>query len=396
MYTIPESVILNNKNIKIETSNGFENFYGINKIKKYFYIHIIFDNGKELKCSPKHPLFNKKNNIVKAFEVSLGDEIKSKFGFTKVIYHEIVNEPIELYDIVNSGKNNSYYSNDILSHNCDFIGSTNTLISSDKLKQLAHINPIYKEEGLNVYQHPQKDHLYNMCVDVSRGQGLDNSAFIVVDITEFPYRVIAKYSNSNISPLLFPTIINHVGIRYNEASILVETNDVGHQVSDTLQYDLEYPNLLTTVLKSKRPQATSGFSKNIIFGLKTTSATKNIGCGTLKSLIEENKLIIEDFDIIRELSSFCATTNTFEGDNCTDDLVMCLVLFGWLVNQRYFKEFINSDVGKKIYEEHIKHIEEELIPFGFFSDGIDDRKFIDSDGQIWEIAEEQLTPFQVG
>lgn len=269
---------------------------------------------------------------------------------------------------------------------CEFLGSSSTLISTERLKQLSFIKPLVNKDGLAVYAYPEVGHIYNICVDVSRGVGLDNSAFVVTDITTMPYKMVARYMSNDISPLLFPTIISHIGTRYNNASVLVEINDVGQQVSDILQFEIEYDNLLTTRIKSKRQVVSGGFSKNIQYGLRMTNVTKNIGCGTLKSLIENNKLIIEDEETIKELYSFIASNVSFAAEaGKHDDIVMAYVSFGWLVNQRYFKETTDRDIRTQIYGTEIKSIDEEdqyPLPIYDTSD-LNNEQFIDSEGTVW-------------
>lgn len=260
-------------------------------------------------------------------------------------------------------------------HECHFVGSSNTLISGQKLRTLSYITPIDKtENGLDIYELPKEDHVYNMCVDVSEGLGLDASAFTVIDITDFPYKLVAKYKNNKISPLLFPSTIERIANQYNYASILIEINSIGGQVSNILYYDLEYENMLMTVTKTKKMmEISSGFAKNIQRGIKTTLQSKQIGCSTLKTLIEEDKLIIEDFEIISELSSFIVTGKTFEADvGHTDDLVMCLVHFSWLVNQRYFKENINNNINQRLADEKEIMLNSDLLPFYLHSQPVID------------------------
>tara|TARA_Y100000034_G_scaffold135478_1_gene207558 strand:+ start:89 stop:1735 length:1647 start_codon:yes stop_codon:yes gene_type:complete len=252
---------------------------------------------------------------------------------------------------------------------CDFVGSQNTLIESHKLRSLNWNKPIERNaDGLWVYEEPKPEHSYFMTVDTSRGLGKDYSAFIVVDTTDMPYKIVAKYRNNTVSPMVFPTVIRAVGMKYNDANILVEINDIGGQVADVLHQDLEYENILMTTYKGRAGQSISaGFGRgNAQLGVRTTVPVKKLGCSILKSLIEEDKLIIEDVDIVNELITFVAKGKSFEADDGhTDDLVMSLVLFAWLTRQQYFKSLTDSDVRTQIYEEKIREIEDDLLPFGF-------------------------------
>ena len=255
---------------------------------------------------------------------------------------------------------------------CDFIGSQHTLISSYKLKSLAWIEPIFRhKEGLTIYEEPIEDHIYVCCVDTARGQGKDYSALSIVDITQSPYKVVAKYRNNIISPMVYPTVIKRVCEQYNEAYCLIEINDIGSQVADVLYVDLEYPNVLQVTAKGRKGQTISGgFGKSgSQLGVKTTAYVKKLGCSVLKSLIEEDRIIIEDMDIINELVTFVAKKQSFEADDGhNDDLVMTLVLFSWLTRQEYFKNITDEDIRTTIYEEKIAELEEEMSPFGFIVD----------------------------
>ena len=270
---------------------------------------------------------------------------------------------------------------------CEFLGSINTLINPSVLKSLIYENPIQRNAGLDVYEEPIEDHNYLLTVDVARGLGNDYSAFIVVDITEFPYKIVAKYRNNQIKPMLFPSIIADVGKGYNNAWLLVEVNDIGDQVASILHYDLEYENILMSSMRGRNGQVVGqGFSgSKTQLGVRTTSAVKKLGCSNLKTLIEDYKLLTLDYEIISELTTFAQKHNSFEAEEgCNDDLAMCLVLFAWLVAQDYFKEMTENDVRKRIYEEQKNQIEQDMAPFGFISDGFDnDSTFVDKSGDRW-------------
>jgi len=272
---------------------------------------------------------------------------------------------------------------------CEFLGSVNTLINASKLKTLVYEDPIQRNAGFDVYQTPIEDHNYLITVDVARGLGNDYSAFLVFDITEFPYKVVAKYRNNEIKPMLFPSIINDVGKAYNKAFLLIEVNDIGDQVASILNYDLEYDNLLMCSMRGRNGQVVgSGFSgKKSQLGVRTTQSVKKLGCSNLKTLLEDDKILFWDYEIISELTTFAQKHNSFEAEEgCNDDLAMCLVLFAWLVAQDYFKEMTDNDVRKRIYEEQKNQIEQDMAPFGFISDGFDDGEFVDKDGDRWTKA----------
>ena len=274
---------------------------------------------------------------------------------------------------------------------CEFLGSVNTLINPSKLRNLVYEDPIKRNAGLDIYENPIKEHNYIMTVDVARGLGNDYSAFIVFDTTEFPYKAIAKYRNNEIKPMLFPNIILDVAKAYNQAYLMIEVNDIGDQVASILQYDLEYQNILMASMRGRNGQIVGqGFSgKKTQLGVRMTAAVKKLGCSNLKTLLEDDKLLTVDYDIISELTTFSQKHNSFEAEEgCNDDLAMCLVIFSWLVQQEYFKEMTDQDVRKRLYEDQRDQIEQDMAPFGFISDGLDDGgSFVDNNGDRWHTDE---------
>ena len=274
---------------------------------------------------------------------------------------------------------------------CEFLGSVDTLIAPSKLRTLVYDNPIVKNAGLDVYEHPQDKHDYAITVDVARGVGGDYSAFIVADITQFPHKIVAKYRDNEIKPMLFPSVIYELAKSYNEAFILCEVNDVGDQVASILQYDLEYQNLLMCSMRGRAGQVVGqGFSgTKTQLGVKMSKTVKKVGSLNLKTMIEESKLIFCDYDIISELTTFIQKHNSFEAEEgCNDDLAMCLVIYAWLVAQDYFKELTDQDVRKRLYEEQKNQIEQDMAPFGFMQDGLnDEQSFVDVDGDRWNLDE---------
>jgi len=276
---------------------------------------------------------------------------------------------------------------------CEFLGSVDTLISVVKLRNLVFEDPIQTNgKGLLIYENPIKEHDYIMTVDTARGIDGDYSCFIVFDITTFPHRTVARYSNNEVKPMLFPNIIMDVARAYNEAYVLVEINDIGEQVASILNYDLEYENLLMCAMRGRNGQQVgSGFSgSRTQMGVRMTAAVKKLGCSNLKTLMEDDKIETHDYDIIAELTTFVQKKQSWEAeDGCHDDLAMCLVIFAWLVAQDYFKEMTDTDVRKRIYEEQKNQIEQDMAPFGFILDGVDDEaEFVDEEGDRWAKVDE--------
>jgi len=281
---------------------------------------------------------------------------------------------------------NTSYDQFKVEFECEFIGSVDTLISPTALRAMDYELPIKSNDHLDIFAEPKEDHNYVITVDVARGVGKDYSAFVVFDVTKFPYTIVAKYRDNEIKPIVFPSIIQRVCMMYNRAWTLIEVNDIGDQVASILNYDLEYPNVLMCAMRGRAGQQLgSGFSgTKTQLGVKMSTATKKLGCSNLKALIEEKKLTFTDYDIVQELTTFISRNNTFAAeDGCNDDLAMCLVIFAWVVAQDYFREMTDNDVRKEIYNEKENQIEQDMAPFGFVSDGTDSTSFVDNTGDRW-------------
>ena len=272
---------------------------------------------------------------------------------------------------------------------CEFLGSIDTLIQPSKLKTLAYKTPIQSNAGLDVYEQPQENHTYFMCADVSRGTSNDYSAYLVFDVTQLPYRIVAKFRDNELKPLIFPNKIYDVARAYNQAFVLIEVNDIGEQVATAMQYDLEYDNLVMASMRGRAGQIMGGgFSGGRAqLGVRTTKAVKKIGCSNLKQLVETDKIIIEDFDCINELSTFIVKGSSFEADDgCTDDLVACMFIFSWATDQTYFKELTNNDVREQMYKDQQDQLEQDMAPFGFVINGLEDEnigQMVDEYGTKW-------------
>ena len=272
---------------------------------------------------------------------------------------------------------------------CEFLGSIDTLITPAKLKTLTYRQPIQSNAGLDIHARPEEGHTYMLTADVSRGTSNDYSAFIVVDITELPYRIVAKYRDNEIKPLLFPQKIYEMARVYNQAFVMIEVNDIGEQVANAMQFDLEYDNLVMASMRGRSGQVLgAGFSGGKAqLGVRTTKAVKKVGCSNLKQLVEDNKIIIEDLEIISELSTFIVKGQSFEADEgCNDDLVSCLFMFGWATDQQYFKELTDVDVRMQMVKENQDALEQDMAPFGFIVDGLEDEnigQMVDEYGTKW-------------
>ena len=285
------------------------------------------------------------------------------------------------------------YNQEVL---CKFLGSALTLIRADIIEQMSYNEPILREEGLDLYEYPikgerdvngkivKKPHSYVMVADTAKGVGGDYSAFVIIDVTEVPYRLVGKYRNNTIAPMLYPSVIHKLAKQYNEAYILTEINS-SEQVAHILYGEYEYENILFVQRDSKGQRISGGFAGagKTQLGVNTDKKVKRIGCFNFKSLLEEKKLLVNDADVISEISTFIEKKNSFEADEgYHDDLVMALVLFSWLTTNPYFKEITDVNLREAIYQEKIKQIEEEMLPIGFVDDGQQEELMLEG-GDLW-------------
>jgi len=242
-----------------------------------------------------------------------------------------------------------------------FFGTGDTLINAETLMGLRSSAPISVLEGGDclVYNEPSKDHEYIMTVDVSKGRGQDYSTFQVIDITERPFRQVATYRNNTISPILFPNIIYKYATLYNNSWVVVEANDQGSVVCNGLYYDLEYENLHV-----------SSVTKANALGIEMNRKVKRLGCSSIKDILENDKLSIVDENTILEISTFVAKGQSYEAsDGNHDDLMMNLVMFGYFVSTQFFADMTDINLKQMMFEDRMKQIEDDIVPFGFVDDG---------------------------
>ena len=271
---------------------------------------------------------------------------------------------------------------------CEFLGSSNTLVSAKTLGAMSSIDPIHAKDGLDIFEEPIDGHIYAMGVDTARGVGGDYSAFTVLDVTEAPYKLVAKYRDNKIAPMLFPNIVAKVGTDYNKAYILVEINDIGQQVADILHMELEYDNILTTVKTALKQYLSPGFGTKTQRGVRMTKQVKRQGCFALKSLLEEQKLLVFDAETISEFSTFIEKQGSWMADEgYFDDLVMSLVLLAWMTSNPYFKDMTNVDIRERMYKDQMDQIEEDMTPFGAINNGFQEDYFV-SNGDLWKVSDE--------
>ena len=247
----------------------------------------------------------------------------------------------------------------------EFQGSSYTLVDGTKLANLSISQPIHETDELEVFVAPEKDHSYVMTVDVSRGRHLDYSAFTVFDVTEMPYKVVATFKDNTISTLEYPHLVYNTARQYNNAFVLIEVNDLGEEVSNTIWYEYEYENLYFT--DKDRLTEARGYP-----GVRTTKKVKSVGCSVLKELIEKDQLIVNSHKIIEELGVFVLKRTSYAADDTSinDDLCTTLWLFAWLTKQDIFQETTNNNLRKALADKKSAYIDSTMTPYGFYDNGI--------------------------
>ena len=365
-----------NSRYEVNTPTGWESFEGIQKLTRNTQYILRFNNNEILTCSSTHRVFTVRgwamaNNLV------VGDEVISSGGVLSLCNIHIEEGLFDFYDLLEVGKNKQYYTNTIISHNCEFIGSSNTLISATKLRLLRSVPPLTSNHDSCIFVQPIDQHQYFVVVDTARGVQGDFSAFVVFDVSELPYKIVASYKNNMISPMLYPNIVFQFAKHYHDAYVLVETNDIGEQIANILHHDLEYGNILTTINNGRSGQIISqGFGQHPRLGVRTTKQVKRIGCLGLKTQIESDKLLINDERILYELFRFVNIGDSYEAEEGHDDLVMCCVLFAWAMGQADVKELTSVDLRHKLEQENEDAMEENLLPFGIISRGMIDAPIV--------------------
>lgn len=353
---------------EVLTNTGFSKFGGVIKRQPTKIYQLICENGYSLKCTHNHRLLNISNEFRELSQLSIGNLIYTDKGYSKICSIDYIGDD-NVYDLLDVQNGNCYYTNGILSHNCSFLGSSNTLIAGWKLQQLAFKTPIesLSDKHWSVYETPQPGHNYCMTVDVSEGLGQDYSVISIFDVTQMPYKQVAVYRNNLIQPVSLTEVAYKAGTHYNDAYALVENNSIGKIVADSLFFDFEYENLFRTT--SKHGETDVSFNGHQP-GIKTTAKTKALGCAQLKSLIESNSLIVEDYMAVSELSTFAVKGKSFAAEkNKTDDVVMTMVLFAWFTAQPYFGDMFDIDVRRKLRDSMEL---DSNIGFMFIDDGVTD------------------------
>jgi len=363
-------------NIEILTPSGFQPFDGVKRYWHDKYLKFVFEDNSIVECAYDHK-FIKDHNVVYARFLNIGDNIGKCI---KEIIH--VNSGDYFYDPINVGNGKIYnHNNGLISHNT-FFGTGDTLINAETLMKLKAVEPKERRpDGVLIYEQPIKGHEYIMLVDVAKGRGQDYSTFTTIDVTCRPFKQVAVYRNNLISPILFPDIIYKYANSYYQALVIVESNDAGQVVCNGLYHDLEYENMFVE----------SAIKANAL-GVTMTRKTKRIGCSGFKDLIETGKLDIVDRDTIIEISTFVAKGQSYEAsDGNHDDLVMNLVLFGHFVTTNQFIELTDINIKQMLFEQNMKEIEADILPFGFIDDGSDFIEEKEAQDHIWSLDVDDMT-----
>jgi hypothetical protein len=379
----------------IDSPQGFKPFLGINtKVKQTIIISTLNYN---LECSLDHRI---ETNLGDKFshDLYLGELIRTKIGFEPILSIEKTNIEKIVYDPIEVSGNH-YFSGEISSHNCEFLGSGATLINGRFLKILPIRSPKYTQNNFDVYEDPVKTinepHVYVITVDTARGKQLDYSALCVIDVSSSPYKVVAKYRSNIIPPVLLADLIYPIARKYNNAFVLIELDGPGFQVADDLHFILEYDNILYVATKGRSGQIlATGFGhtgKNVQRGLKMSTPVRRTGCANLKTLIENKKLEIYDNDIKNELNSFELKGDKYQAaEGHHDDLVMSLVTFSWLTTQKHFRDLVDSAVREDLLDEYTSNLDHDLTPYGWVETHQEVEEVICTEKDIWKSAQSEV------
>lgn len=292
---------------------------------------------------------------------------KNGFGYIEVPWYKVEGRD-EAWKEKTLQDMNYDYQRFSVEQECEFMGSSGTLINGATLKMLEPAEPVYDHEKLKVYKPKIGNHIYSIIVDSSEGKGLDYSAFSVIDITSIPYEQVATFKSNTITPQDYARIIHAVCGQYNNPFVLIELNcPAGAIVAELLWWDYEYENLLMTEnMGRKGKKISTGFGgKKADRGIFTSVVVKATGCTMLKLLVEQKQLLICDKETIDELRVFSKKGKSYEAEEGKhDDLVMGLVLFGWLATQQYFKQMTDVDVNKGLVERTDDEIDDYVKGLG--------------------------------
>lgn len=356
--------------MKVLTNVGYQSFSGIRKTIHKSYYEIEFHDGNTIKCTKDH-IFDTINGGITARKITKNDEVNTANGCTFIKHKKLIRRKFVAYDLIDVESGNLYYTNDILSHNCSFLGSSNTLIDIRKLQNLVYKQPIVEQKDIKIYEQPQQGHVYVATVDVAAGLGQDYSIINIFDVTTSPYQQVMLYRNNQINPTAFATVIDGIGRRYNNAYLVVESNNDGKIVCKEL-WELEYENMINTVTDKGENSIKGG--KRSVAGIMMTKTTKKVGCSKLKELLESNILIINSQEAVSELGTFVSKNNSYEAEQGKhDDIVMTMVMFAWFATTDYFTD-ISGIVTRDVIQDN-RDDDDVRTLIGFVVNGYDDDDF---------------------
>jgi hypothetical protein len=362
------NLMIQGNEYEVLTEDGFKRFLGIKRKLSYTLNKITFDGGS-IRATLEHKI-KTDTGFVNISDLKLGDIISP--NKQKIIDIEFLGISDYVYDLIEVEDCNHYLTNGVTSHNCQFLGSANTLISSSKLQQLTHKDPEESDIHFNLYFQPDKNHSYVITVDVAEGIGKDYSVINVFDITEKPFQQVAIYRNNIVPPIMLTEIVYKICKMYFDAYCIVETNGVGKIVADTLYNEFEYDDMLMSKTRDGE-NIISGFNETI--GLRQTRKTKLTGSSALKALIESDSLLIHDYTTIQELTTFIRRGSSYQAESGKyDDTTMTLIMFAWLTHQPYFESVTDENMRDIIKSNYLKMEDSENLIFGFFNDGIDEHE----------------------
>jgi len=344
---------INTDEIEILTPTGFKSFDGIQKLTKYC-VNIKTKNHS-LICSIDHPL-KTTSGIIKAKELTTNNYIMTKTGKEKIT--DISDAGLkDVYSILEV-ENHLYYTNDIISHNCNFAGSSKTLLSKTGIQNLLAQAPIrtYPPEDLlsdlKIYLEPEEGHRYITGVDTNKymGDSYDYSSIVVLDVTSWPFKQAASWRTSNTTYLDMVPITYKIAKMYNNAHLFIENNSGdGQSLADLIYETYDYDNIYS--------------EKDGILGFRTTTKSRRIGLNNLKKLIESDKLEIYDFEIIDELYNFILRSGKFQASkSSTDDGIFAVVAALFFMQDEEL--FSNDDIINII--SHEDDNDEYLLDLCFF------------------------------
>lgn len=353
--------------MKVLTNKGYQSVDGIRKSIHDRYYEMTFSDGSRLECTVDH-IFESLCGPITAKKLTKKTELQSKDGMVFLSLKKMIRRKFTAYDLVNVSEGSLYYTNNILSHNCSFLGSSNTLISATKIQQLVMHEPIVERDSLKIYEQPQPGKKYVATVDVAAGLGQDYSVVNIIDVTETPYVQVLVYRNNDVDPVSFSLVVEQLAKKYNMANLVIESNLDGKIVCQEV-FDMEYENLIRTQAKEGSNYIKGG--RRSMPGIMMTKSTKKIGCSKLKDLIETEVLVLKDSDTIKELSTFVSIKGSFGAENGkNDDTTMTLVMFAWFASTNYFTDITGNSTVTAV--KNNRDDDDIYTLLGFVDDGTSD------------------------